>query len=163
MSFQARITDALKQSMLAKDTERTGTLRLIKAALAFLVMFMISFYFAKEIYNLLVVPFEHAAGPDAKLIYTAPQEFFFTQIKVAMFTAFFASCPVIFSQIYAFVAPGLYKHERMAFAPYLVATPIVFALGAVIGLVMARLGFPGGGVLPARGRECREVGRSSRG
>jgi sec-independent protein translocase protein TatC len=106
--------------------------RLIKAVLAFILMFMVSFYFAKEIYNLLVVPFEHAAGPDAKLIYTAPQEFFFTQIKVAMFTAFFASCPVIFSQIYAFVAPGLYKHERMAFAPYLVATPIFFALGAML-------------------------------
>jgi sec-independent protein translocase protein TatC len=106
--------------------------RLVKALLAFLVMFAISFYFAKDIYNLLVVPFEHAAGPDAKLIYTAPQEFFFTQIKVSMFTAAFAACPVIFGQIYAFVAPGLYKQERMAFAPYLVATPIFFALGAML-------------------------------
>src|SRR6188472_700148 len=89
--------------------------RLVKALLAFLVMFVISFYFAKDIYNLLVVPFEHAAGPDAKLIYTAPQEFFFTQIKVSMFSAAFLACPIIFAQVYAFVAPGLYKHERNAF------------------------------------------------
>ena len=106
--------------------------RLIKAVAAFLVMFVISFYFARDIYNLLVVPFEHAAGPDARLIYTAPQEYFFTQVKVAMFTAGFLSCPVVFGQIYAFVAPGLYKHERSAFAPYLLATPFFFALGALL-------------------------------
>ncbi len=115
--------------------------RLIKAVVAFVVMFVLFFYFAKDIYNLLVIPFEMAAGPDAKLIYTAPQEFFFTQIKVAMFSAAFAACPVIISQIYAFVAPGLYKHERSAFVPYLVATPIFFALGAmlVFFLVMPNL------------------------
>lgn len=106
--------------------------RLIKALLAFLAMFLISFYFARDIYNLLVVPFSNAAGPNAVLIYTAPQEFFFTQVKVAMFTAAFLSCPVVFGQIYAFVAPGLYKHERTAFAPYLVATPVFFAMGALL-------------------------------
>lgn len=107
--------------------------RIIKALLAFIVMFVVFFYFAKDIYNLLVIPFEHAAGPDGvKLIYTAPQEFFFTQIKVAMFAAAFAACPVIFGQIYAFVAPGLYRHERAAFAPYLVATPVFFLLGALV-------------------------------
>lgn len=106
--------------------------RLIRAVIAFVLMFIVFFYFAKDIYNILVIPFEHAAGPDAKLIYTAPQEFFFTQIKVAMFAAAFAACPVIFSQIYAFVAPGLYKHERAAFAPYLMATPVFFGLGAAL-------------------------------
>jgi sec-independent protein translocase protein TatC len=106
--------------------------RLIKALLAFVVMFLISFYFAGAIYNILVVPFEHAAGPEARLIYTAPQEFFFTKIRVAVFTAAFLSCPVIFAQIYAFVAPGLYRKERTAFAPYLFATPIFFALGTVL-------------------------------
>ncbi len=104
--------------------------RLVKAVAAFFIMFVVFFFFAKDIYNILVVPFTAVAGPDAKLIYTAPQEFFFTQIKVAMFAAAFAACPVIFGQIYAFVAPGLYKHEKSAFAPYLVATPIFFALGA---------------------------------
>jgi sec-independent protein translocase protein TatC len=106
--------------------------RLIKALVAFILMFIFFFIFAKDIYNLLVLPFERVAGPDAKLIYTAPQEFFFTQIKVAMFAAGYASCPVIFSQIYAFVAPGLYRHERAAFAPYLVATPVFFLLGALV-------------------------------
>jgi sec-independent protein translocase protein TatC len=106
--------------------------RLIKALIAFLAMFLLSFFFAKDIYNLLVLPYQHAAGPDAKLIYTAPQEYFFTQIKVAIFSAAFLACPIIFAQIYAFVAPGLYKHERNAFRPYLFATPVFFALGALL-------------------------------
>jgi sec-independent protein translocase protein TatC len=106
--------------------------RLIKALAAFLVMFIVSFYFAKDIYNILVMPFQHAAGPEARLIYTAPQEYFFTQIRVALFSAALLSCPVVFAQLYAFVAPGLYKHERKAFAPYLIATPVFFALGALI-------------------------------
>ncbi|MGE3644125.1 MAG: twin-arginine translocase subunit TatC [Beijerinckiaceae bacterium] len=115
--------------------------RLVKAVAAFFIMFVVFFFFAKDIYNILVVPYTTVAGPDAKLIYTAPQEFFFTQIKVAMFAAAFAACPVIFGQIYAFVAPGLYKHEKAAFAPYLVATPVFFALGAamVYFLVMPNL------------------------
>jgi sec-independent protein translocase protein TatC len=106
--------------------------RLIRALVAFLVMFVVCFFFAKNIYNVLLVPYQHAAGPEAKLIYTAPQEFFFTQIKVAMFAAAFLSCPVIFSQLYAFVAPGLYKTEREAFRPYLWATPVFFAAGALL-------------------------------
>jgi sec-independent protein translocase protein TatC len=106
--------------------------RLIKALAAFLAMFFICFFFAKDIYNILVVPFQHVAGADAVLIYTAPQEYFFTQIRVAIFSAAFLACPVIFAQIYAFVAPGLYKHERKAFAPYLFATPVFFALGALL-------------------------------
>ena len=106
--------------------------RLIKALAAFLAMFVICFFFAKNLYNALVVPYTMVAGPDAKLIYTAPQEFFFTQIKVAFFAAAYLACPVIFSQIYAFVAPGLYKHERNAFRPYLFATPIFFAFGALL-------------------------------
>lgn len=106
--------------------------RLIKALAAFVVMFISSFFFAKDIYNVLVVPYTRAAGPAAKLIYTAPQEYFFTQIKVALFTAAFLACPVILSQIYAFVAPGLYRHERTAFRPYLVATPLFFAFGALV-------------------------------
>ena len=106
--------------------------RLIKALAAFVVMFISSFFFAKDIYNILVVPYTRAAGPEAKLIYTAPQEYFFTQIKVALFAAAFLACPVILSQIYAFVAPGLYRHERAAFRPYLFATPLFFALGALV-------------------------------
>jgi sec-independent protein translocase protein TatC len=106
--------------------------RLIKALLAFLAMFVLSFFFAKDIYNLLVIPYTQVAGAEARLIYTAPQEYFFTQIKVALFTAAFLSCPIVFAQIYAFVAPGLYRHERAAFRPYLFATPIFFAIGALV-------------------------------
>lgn len=106
--------------------------RLIKALAAFVVMFFICFYFAGDIFNLLVIPFNRVAGVDARLIYTAPQEFFFTKIRVAIFAAAFLACPVILSQIYAFVAPGLYRHERKAFAPYLYATPVFFALGALL-------------------------------
>jgi sec-independent protein translocase protein TatC len=106
--------------------------RLIKALAAFVLMFISSFFFAKDIYNILVIPYTRAAGPEAKLIYTAPQEYFFTQIKVALFAAAFLSCPVILSQIYAFVAPGLYRNERAAFRPYLFATPLFFALGALV-------------------------------
>jgi sec-independent protein translocase protein TatC len=102
---------------------------------------VLSFLFAKDIYNIIHVPYTKAAGPEARLIYTAPQEYFFTQIKVAMFAAAFLSCPVVLSQIYGFVAPGLYRHERSAFRPYLYATPIFFLIGAlmVYFLVMPNL------------------------
>jgi sec-independent protein translocase protein TatC len=107
--------------------------RLIKALLAFAVMFALCFAFATTIYNILVWPFAWVAGPEnSKFIYTALLEYFFTQLKVAMFGAAFLSFPVVATQIYMFVAPGLYRHERKAFLPYLVATPIFFALGAMV-------------------------------
>ena len=107
--------------------------RLIKALLAFGVMFAICFFFAKDIYNILVWPFVWIAGPEnSKFIYTALLEYFLTQLKLAMFGAAFLSFPIVASQIYMFVAPGLYRHERKAFLPYLVATPFFFALGATV-------------------------------
>jgi sec-independent protein translocase protein TatC len=107
--------------------------RLIKALFAFGVMFAVCFVFAKDIYNVLVWPFVWVAGPEnSKFIYTALLEYFITQLKLAMFGAAFLSFPVVASQIYMFVAPGLYRHERKAFLPYLIATPIFFALGATV-------------------------------
>ena len=107
--------------------------RLIKALLAFGVAFVLCFFFAKQIYNVLVWPFVWVAGPEnSKFIYTALLEYFLTQLKLAMFGAAFISFPVIAGQLYMFVAPGLYKHERHAFLPYLVATPIFFALGTLL-------------------------------
>ncbi|HXY90631.1 MAG TPA: twin-arginine translocase subunit TatC, partial [Xanthobacteraceae bacterium] len=96
--------------------------RLIKSLLAFFLMFFVCFALAKPIYNLLLWPYEFAAGSDAKiqLIYTAPQEFLFTQLKLGLFGAAFLSFPVVAAQIYMFVAPGLYKQERGAFLPYLI-------------------------------------------
>ena len=66
------------------------------------------------------------------MIFTAPQEWFFTQLKLALFGALFLAFPVVASQIYMFVAPGLYKHERGAFLPFLVATPVLFLIGACL-------------------------------
>jgi sec-independent protein translocase protein TatC len=106
--------------------------RLIKSLAAFFLMFFICFALAKSIYNILLWPYEFAAGAGASinLIYTAPQEFLFTQIKLGLFGAAFLAFPVIAAQIYMFVAPGLYKKERQAFLPYLVATPFCFLMGA---------------------------------
>ncbi len=107
--------------------------RLIKALAAFAVMFVLCFFFAKQIYNILVWPFVFVAGPEnSKFIYTALLEYFITQLKLAMFGAAFLSFPVVATQIYMFVAPGLYRNERQAFLPYLIATPVFFALGSAV-------------------------------
>jgi sec-independent protein translocase protein TatC len=108
--------------------------RLMWALLAIAAAFAVCFWFAKPIYNLLLWPYRVAVGADApiELIYTAPQEFFFTQMKLALFGAVFIAFPVIASQIYMFVAPGLYRNERKAFLPFLVATPILFLIGAAL-------------------------------
>src|SRR6202000_2452398 len=88
---------------------------------------------AKQIYNVLVWPFVWVAGPEnSKFIYTALLEYFMTQLKLALFGAGFISFPIVAELIYAFVAPGLYKHERNAFVPYLVATPFFFVMGAML-------------------------------
>lgn len=112
--------------------------RLMWAVGAFFVAFLVCFYFAKQLFNLLVLPFKWAVSwaglshRNVELIYTAPQEFFFTQIKVAMFGALVIAFPVIASQVYRFVAPGLYKNERAAFLPFLVASPLLFLLGGAL-------------------------------
>ncbi|MCB1492866.1 MAG: twin-arginine translocase subunit TatC [Rhodobiaceae bacterium] len=108
--------------------------RLLKAVIALSIAFIICFFFAKDIFNILLYPYERAAGnaTDIELIYTAPQEYFFTQLKLALFGGFFISFPVIATQLYMFVAPGLYKSERGAFLPFLIATPILFILGASV-------------------------------
>ena len=107
--------------------------RLIKALIAFAVCFAFCFFFAKQIYNILVWPFVWVAGiENSKFIYTALLEYFMTQLKLAMFGAAFLAFPVIAAQIYMFVAPGLYRNERQAFLPYLIATPIFFLLGAMM-------------------------------
>ncbi len=106
--------------------------RLLWSVIAVAVAFVVCFYFAETIFNVLVAPYERAAGEDVKFIFTAPQEYFFTQMKLAFFGALFIAFPVIATQLYMFVAPGLYRHERNAFYPYLIATPILFAIGAAL-------------------------------
>src|SRR5262252_10367913 len=106
--------------------------RLIKAAIAFGITLVGCFFFAKSIFNVLTFPYVWVAGPDAKLIYTGFLEYFVVQLKIAMFGAAFISFPVVAGQLYMFVAPGLYRHERNAFLPYLIATPIMFFIGAMV-------------------------------
>ena len=101
--------------------------------MAFAITFLVCFVFAKQIYSVLVWPFVWVAGAEhSKFIYTALLEYFITQLKLSMFGAAFISFPVVANQIYKFVAPGLYKHERQAFLPYLFATPVFFVLGAAV-------------------------------
>jgi sec-independent protein translocase protein TatC len=107
--------------------------RLIKSAVAFSIALVGCFFFAKSIYNVLTWPYVWVAGPEhSKFIYTGLLEYFVVQIKIAMFGAAFISFPIVATQLYMFVAPGLYRHERNAFRPYLIATPVFFLLGALV-------------------------------
>ncbi len=112
--------------------------RLIWSIGGFFVAFLVCFFFAKQLFNLLVIPFQWAvrwaglANQKVELIYTAPQEFFFTQIKLAMFGGLVIAFPLIATQIYKFIAPGLYKNERNAFLPFLIASPILFLMGGAL-------------------------------
>jgi sec-independent protein translocase protein TatC len=105
--------------------------RLMYSALSFFVFFGPSWYFSKTIYNFLARPLarilmEQSGG---HFIYTDLTEAFFTDLRIAFWTSICLSFPVIASQIWLFVAPGLYKNERGAFLPYLFATPVLFILG----------------------------------
>jgi sec-independent protein translocase protein TatC len=112
--------------------------RLIHSMLGFLGAFILCFAFSKQIYNILTFPYCWIAGEaGCKLIATHFLEQFFTQIKVAMFGGAFIAFPWVATQIYKFVAPGLYKNERDAFWPYLVATPVFFGLGTLVVYFLA--------------------------
>ncbi len=108
--------------------------RLIRSAIAVVALMMACFIFAGQIFDILLNPYRsiYPNPGDMELIYTAPQEFFFTQLNLSLFGAIFLGFPYVATQIYGFVAPGLYKHERKALIPYLVATPVFFLLGAAM-------------------------------
>lgn len=106
--------------------------RLVRSILALGVAFAVCFYFAKDIFRFLAQPYVHVAGAGNRLIYTKLYEAFFTELKVAMFAAFFVAFPIIANQVWAFIAPGLYKQEKRAFLPFLIATPVLFTLGAAL-------------------------------
>jgi len=107
--------------------------RLIYALIGVGIGFVICFFFADQIYGLLVKPYQWARGAEkTRMIFTAPQEFFFTKLKLALFGAVCLAFPVIATQLWKFVAPGLYKNEKQAFFPYLVATPLLFIAGAMV-------------------------------
>ena len=105
--------------------------RLIYIAVAFIITFFGCFFLAEDIFAFLVQPLaaKMEGEEGRRMIFTALHETFFTYVKVAFFSAAFLAFPVIASQIWIFVAPGLYKNERTAFLPYLVATPLLFIAG----------------------------------
>ena len=106
--------------------------RLLYASIALAVAFVISFYFGKHIFNFLAQPLADILLKETgrRFIYTGLTEVFFTQVKVAFFGAAVLSFPIFASQIWMFVAPGLYKNERSAFLPFLIASPILFLVGS---------------------------------
>ncbi|MCP4328091.1 MAG: twin-arginine translocase subunit TatC [Alphaproteobacteria bacterium] len=108
--------------------------RLMYSVAAIFIAFLFCYYFADEIYGFLVQPLADAmeGQENRRLIYTALHEAFFTYVKVAFWAAIFISFPIIASQVWMFIAPGLYRHERRAFLPFLVATPVLFFAGGAL-------------------------------
>ena len=110
--------------------------RLIWSSVAFFLCFFVCYHFSTQIYSFLAEPLAHIleqrTGSPRRLIYTALYEAFFTYLKVAFFAAAFVSFPVVASQVWLFVAPGLYRSEKKAFMPFLIATPVLFVLGGAL-------------------------------
>ena len=129
--LQENAEDMLRQPMLLHILElRT---RLIRCFLAIGLGFCVCYYFSEDIYRWLVMPLAEAMhGEQRRLIYTGLAEAFVTYIKLALWMACLLACPVILVQIWRFVAPGLFKNERKAILPLLIATPALFAAGAAM-------------------------------
>ena len=106
--------------------------RLIWSVAAFAVAFGVAFYFAGDVYGFLTIPLANAlAGtPNAHMIFTALGEVFFAHVKLGMFGGLCLAFPIIAGQLWMFIAPGLYKHEKNALLPFLLATPVLFLIGA---------------------------------
>ena len=109
--------------------------RLINTFIFLFTLFIICYFFSEYIYGFLVEPYANAVKDDKierRLIFTALQETFLTYLKVSFFSAFFITSPFILIQIWKFIAPGLYQHEKNAIMPYLIITPILFLLGGML-------------------------------
>ena len=109
--------------------------RLVRSFVYLFICFIVCYFFSENIYRFLVEPYAAAVKDDAsnrRLIFTALHETFITYLKVAFFTAIFVTSPIILTQIWKFIAPGLYKNEKRALLPYLVATPVLFLLGGML-------------------------------
>ena len=109
--------------------------RLIHSFIFLFVFFILCYFFAEYLYGFLVEPYAQAVkndGIERRLIFTALQETFLTYLKVAFFASFFVTSPFILIQVWKFIAPGLYDHEKSAIMPYMVITPILFFLGGAL-------------------------------
>ncbi len=133
----------IKKKMTSKKIKQTGFIehlselrsRLIKSITFLFIFFIICYFFAENIYAFLITPYADAVKEDEvsrRLIFTALHETFITYLKVAFFTAMFISSPIILTQIWKFIAPGLYQNEKKALLPYLIATPALFLLGGML-------------------------------
>ncbi len=109
--------------------------RLLYCVATLVVTFFVAFYFAKPIFGFLVQPL--AAAGQTKVVYTEIFGAFFVQVKVAFFSAMMLSFPVIANQLWQFVAPGLYRREKQALLPFLLATPLLFLTGAALAYFVA--------------------------
>jgi sec-independent protein translocase protein TatC len=131
MSEKKEDIDDTKMPLLDHLLELRG--RMIKAFVAFIICFIACYAFAEHIFAFLTHPLAEALhGENRRLIYTALHEAFFTYLKVAFFAAAFVSFPVVSAQLWMFIAPGLYRQERKAFLPFLVATPVLFFMGGAL-------------------------------
>lgn len=112
--------------------------RLLYSFIALFVAFLICFFFAQQLFDFLAAPLadilleRDSDTRNPRLIFTDLTEVFFTHVKIAFFFGAFITCPIFLTQLWLFVAPGLYKHEKSAFGPFLVATPILFFLGGAL-------------------------------
>ncbi|MGM0421964.1 MAG: twin-arginine translocase subunit TatC [Pseudomonadota bacterium] len=139
--------------------------RLTYSVLAFIVFSCLAYLFAEDIYLFLIQPLADALpGEGRRMIYTGLTEAFFTYMKLSMFVGGFIAFPVIAVQLWAFVAPGLYEKEKKAFLPFLIATPVLFVLGAAFAYYavfptawkfFASFEAPGGGEMMAIALETR--------
>ena len=126
--------EKVKQSSFVEHLTELRS-RLVKSIIYLFIFFVICYFFAENIYGFLVEPYAEAVKDDEvnrRLIFTALQETFITYLKVAFFAAMFISSPIILTQIWKFIAPGLYKNEKRALLPYLIATPTLFLLGGML-------------------------------
>tara|TARA_Y100001970_G_C14047450_1_gene757081 strand:+ start:261 stop:1019 length:759 start_codon:yes stop_codon:yes gene_type:complete len=109
--------------------------RLLKSFLFLIIVFIICYFFSENIYNFLVKPYASAVldnNLDRRMIFTALHEAFITYLKVAFFASLFISSPIFLTQVWKFIAPGLYKNEKSALLPYLIATPVLFIVGGIL-------------------------------
>jgi sec-independent protein translocase protein TatC len=106
--------------------------RLMFCVIGFVLAFIVSFIFSSDILYYLVLPFKWGTGTDVSLISIKLLGVFLVKLKLAFFGGIFIAFPLIATQIYRFMAPGLYSHEKNAFRPYLIATPVFFMLGAAL-------------------------------
>ena len=126
-----------KKSSQASFVEHLTELRsrLVKSVIYLFIFFIVCYFFAENIYAFLVEPYAKAVKDDPvnrRLIFTALHETFITYLKLAFFTSLFISSPIILTQVWKFIAPGLYKNEKRALLPYMVATPTLFLLGGML-------------------------------